>query len=74
MGLCHSMVRDMAYLMQGIKKGKVLIFDGYRYQKNRTTLGKIHWRCWRRECRAKLNTDFFDVNDHSPDITVIEVF
>jgi len=59
--------------MQGIKRGKVLIYDGFRYQKNRATGEKIHWRCWRKGCRAKLNTNLFDVAEDSPDITVQEV-
>lgn len=59
--------------MPGIKRGKILINEGFRYQKNRETKEKIHWRCWKTGCRAKLNTLLFDLTEESPEITVLEV-
>lgn len=48
--------RTMAYITQGNKRGEVLVYAGFRYQKNRTTRTVVHWRCWRKECRAPLTT------------------
>jgi hypothetical protein len=59
----------MPYLEKGNRGGQVLIHDGYRYQKNKTTDNTIYWRCWRQECRVPLKTDLFDQGE---DINVIE--
>jgi len=34
----------MAYILEGNKGGNVLIYNNVRYQKNKKTAAKIHWR------------------------------
>ena len=63
----------MAYVTRGDRGGKVLVFDGYKYQKNRTRGDKIHWRCWRETYRAPLQTNDFNVDDNAPNIQVLHV-
>jgi hypothetical protein len=45
--------------------GKVLIYKGFKYQKNRERASAIYWRCWRQECRANLRTCTFNIEDES---------
>jgi hypothetical protein len=45
---------------------KVLIHNGFKYQKNRQRTESIYWRCWRKECKAKLRTNIFDLNNMNP--------
>lgn len=63
----------MAQITAGLKRGKVLIYEGFRYQKNRVTGEKIWWRCWKASCGAMLSTDSFDVNEDNPAISVLTV-
>ncbi len=63
----------MAYISQGLRGGKILIHDGFRYQKNIATKDKIWWTCWRKTCRAPLSSNIFDVNDDNAVITILEV-
>jgi hypothetical protein len=37
-----------------------------QYQKNRLCTCAIYWRCWRKECRANLQTNVFDLDDRNP--------
>ena len=46
----------MTRLAAGVR-GIVLIHEGHKYQKNKTVNDKIHWRCWRTDCRAPIATD-----------------
>ena len=46
----------MAQLVKGNRGGSVLIFQGYRYQKNRQNNHKIYWRCWRKDCSVFVQT------------------
>jgi mRNA-degrading endonuclease RelE of RelBE toxin-antitoxin system len=64
---------DMAYVTKGDRGGKVLVFDGYKYQKNRTRGNTIHWRCWRETCRAPLQTSDCNVDDNAPNIQVLTI-
>ena len=64
---------DMAYGTRGDRGGKVLVFDGYKYQKNRTRGDNIHWRCWRETCRAPLQTNDFNVDDKGPELQRLSV-
>ncbi|KAJ8025697.1 hypothetical protein HOLleu_33323 [Holothuria leucospilota] len=51
-------------LMEGLKTGgKILVYDGYRYHKNKTANNKIYWRCAHLECRAPIHTDHIDFNN-----------
>ena len=59
----------MASLINGNRGGKVLIYEGYKYQKNKEYNQKVFWRCWRRTCRATLHTNTFDL-DGPRDIVV----
>ncbi|KAK3102567.1 hypothetical protein FSP39_012239 [Pinctada imbricata] len=61
----------MAYISSGERRGKILINDGYKYQKNRIRKDKIHWRCWREDCRAPLHTNIFDVSENNPSIRIL---
>lgn len=63
----------MAYITRGERGGRVLIHDGYKYQKNRTRGEAIHWRCWREACRAPLQTNLFDVEANAPNILIRHV-
>lgn len=65
--------QTMAHLMPGIKRGRVLVYRDYRYQKNKTTNNKIHWRCWNQACKAPLTTALFDLDDRNAVIRVLEV-
>jgi hypothetical protein len=62
----------MAFMQIGNRGGKVLIHGGYRYQKNRIRNNKIFWRCWRKSCRAPLQTEFFDIDGEDQNIVVLE--
>ena len=61
---------NMASIIGG-KRGKVLILNGFRYQKNKETASAIYWRCWRKECGSMAKTNYFDVNGEAPAIRVI---
>lgn len=52
-----------ARIIPGGRGGKVLINQGFKYQKNRVRRETVHWRCWREECRVPLKTNLFDVDD-----------
>ena len=52
--------------------GKVLIHNGYKYQKNRTRPRAIYWRCWRKECRTNLQTNLIDLEDQNPNIVILQ--
>jgi hypothetical protein len=57
----------MAYIVEGIRKGKVLAYDGYLYEKNRAYKDMIYWRCSDKVCRAPLKTNFVDL-DNPPSV------
>jgi hypothetical protein len=63
----------MAFISTGIKGGKILNVEGFRYQKNRVTKEKIWWRCWRSSCGTMLSTEIFDVDQDNPEINVLTV-
>ena len=46
----------MTRIADGVR-GVVLIHDGHKYQKNKAVGDKVHWRCWRKDCRAPITTD-----------------
>ena len=53
------------------KGGKILADNGYRYQRNKVRANTMYWRCTKLNCRAKLTTNSFDVNDPNANIVVI---
>ena len=72
----------------GTRKGsKVLLRNGFKYQKNKEKANCIFWRCWRKDCGTFVKTNTFDINDenavilvhqegeheHDEDMEVIEV-
>jgi hypothetical protein len=59
-----------AKIVEGNRGGKVLLYTGHKYHKNRTRAQSIYWRCWRTECRATLRTNAFDADDENANITV----
>ncbi|KAI8517541.1 hypothetical protein Bbelb_035580 [Branchiostoma belcheri] len=60
----------MAYLMPGLRGGKVLIHEGYRYRRNKPFKNKMYWKCWRSTCNAPLQTLLFDMEAPNPVIQV----
>ena len=55
----------------GSRKGsKVLIHNGYKYQKNKVSNNIIFWRCWRKDCRSFLKTRDFDMDNPNANIVV----
>lgn len=60
-----------ARIIVGNRGGKVLIYKGFKYQKNRERASAIYWRCWRHECRTNLRTCTFNTEDDSPNIRVL---
>ena len=63
----------MAFVCKGLNAGKVLVFEGFRYQKNKEKSHSIQWRCWRKTCRTPLTTNVFDLNDEAAVINVLTV-
>lgn len=63
----------MVYVQQGNQGGKVLINEGYHYQRNKTKNEKIYWRCWRKTCNAFLQTGVFDLDEEEPNIHILQV-
>ena len=49
---------------------KVLIYHGFKYQRNKTKANCIHWRCWRKDCGTFLRTNRFNINDDRVNIVV----
>ena len=71
-----SMIRPLIAIMAariivGNRGGKVLIYKGFKYQKNRERVSAMYWRCCRQECRANLRTCTFNIEDESPNIRVL---
>ena len=64
----------MAYILAGNKEGNALIYNNFRYQENKKTAAKIHWRCWRKECRSPLQSNVINEDEENPDIQIIQVF
>lgn len=61
----------MASVVAGNRGGKILIYEGYRYNKNKQKGAKIYWRCCRKTCKAYLQTALFDIDEDNPDIRVL---
>jgi hypothetical protein len=59
-----------ARINSGSRGGKVLIYRGFKYQKNRERGEIKHWRCWNEECQAPLKTNTFDLEDENVRIIV----
>ena len=58
--------QDAPYLQNGLRGGRILVVEGYRFQRNKTRGNKIFWRCSRRECRVFIQTNLFDVAAEAP--------
>jgi hypothetical protein len=61
-----------ASITVGNRGGKVLLYNRCKYQKNRLRTRAIYWRCWRKECRANLQTNVFDFHDRNPNIKILQ--
>lgn len=59
----------MAHI-QNSGRGKLLIHNGYRYQRNRTRRHCIYWRCSSTQCQATLSSQVFDMNNPPQDIDI----
>ena len=58
----------------GTRKGsKVLLRNGFKYQKNKVLIECIYWRCRRKTCGAFVKTNHFDMNDPNANIIVHQV-
>ena len=62
----------MAYIGEGRRKGKILTYRGFIYQKNKATPNLIHWRCADKNCRVPLKTALFDINDPPANVDVLD--
>ena len=51
----------MAQIINGRLGGKILVHEGYIYQRNQTSGDYIYWRYASKDCRASLKTDASDV-------------
>ena len=61
-------------IVAGSRKGsKVLIYNGYKYQRNKCKTASTFWRCWRKDCGSFIRTNNFDANDPNVNITVENV-
>lgn len=71
----HKLIREssMPSIVAGNRGGKILVHDGFRYQKNRERNNAIYWRCWRSDCRTPMKTNVFDVEDETAVIQVLQV-
>ena len=47
-------------MMNGNRGGRILVLDDYRFQKNKITKNRIHWRCSIKSCGAYLTSEQFD--------------
>ena len=61
-----------ANITVGNRGGKVLLYNGFKYQKKRLRTRAIYWRCWRKECRANIQTNVFDLDDRNPNIQILQ--
>ena len=71
--LVHRTRVKMAYFLKGNRGRLVLVRGSYRYHRNRSSTERIFWRCWRKECRAPLQTNVFDVEDPRHNIAILLV-
>ena len=53
-------------LIPGNRGGKVLVVQNFRFHRHETRGEKIHWRCWRQNCRAKVYTNLLNEEDDDP--------
>ena len=58
-------------VVSGSREGsKVLIYHGFKYQRNKTNANCIHWCCWRKDCGTFLRTNRLNINDDRANIVV----
>ena len=58
-------------IVSGDRGGRILVVDGHRYHKHRENNNSISWRCWRKECRARVKTNNFPLYDANANIRVV---
>ena len=63
----------MASIQPGNRGGKILVHEGFRYQKNKAKQDRIYWRCWRKTCNAFIQTEPFDIDEANVRINIIHV-
>jgi len=59
-------------LLLEIEEAKTFYTMGLNTRKNRVRTHAIYWRCWRKECRANLQTNVFDLDDRNPNIQILQ--
>ena len=61
----------MATISEGVKKGsKVLLLNGHKYQKNNIGAQKLFWHCWKKGCRARIQTNIFNIDIDDQNIQI----
>ena len=60
----------MARVIEGERGGKLLIYQGYKYARNRTRGLAIYWRCSRQGCSTALISNVFDLEGLAAHIIV----
>ena len=63
----------MAQIINGRPGGKILVHEGYIYQRNQTRSDYIYWRCASKVFRAVLKTDVFDVAEPTNNFDAYDV-
>ena len=54
-------------------RGKILVHQGFQYQKNRQRRLAMYWRCTKLDCRTGLTSNVFYLNDRNAVIVVNNV-
>ena len=48
---------------RGVRDSKILVNNDYKYHLNNNSNTSLYWRCWRKDCRSRLRTNVFNLND-----------
>ena len=56
---------------KGARNSKVLVNDDYKYHLNNKSNASLHWRCWRKNCRSRLRTNVFNLDDAAANIQIL---
>ena len=56
---------------KGVRDVKVLVHDDYKYHLNNRGNVGLYWRCWRKNCRSRLRTNVFNLNDPTANIQIV---
>ena len=62
--------RGPRLMLGSTSKSTVMVYNGYKYVKNRTRQFAVYWRCHRHECRVTCSTQRYDEAADNPNITI----